>query len=479
VAATVLVTLLPAAIVWELRERGVLGSFWGELVVSMLLALLATSAGSAFWRRHSSGDVLFSDLPVWGRLRRARMQRRIRRADDVLREAHAADPERKAQLLGDLAAALDAQEPYLDGHSRRVARYATMTARRMDLPDEQVERVQAAAAVHDIGKLAIPAEVVGKPGRLTDAEFAQMKRHAGEGGAMLADLGEPELAGIVRAHHERWDGSGYPAGLAGEEIPPEARIISVADTFDAITSARAYRPATEHERALEVIDEEAGAQLDPAAARAFISCYSDRRGAALWSALVTQWRALANAISAPVLLSSVAVASAAVNPAPAETPDHGSAAVAPTPSVRASPAPSATPSARPTSTPTAAAPAESPAPSVTPWTSFEPVAIPAAAAETPALAAAPTPTPTPTPSAVAPPDPLAPVVIPTITPVPTPAPPLPTPTPSPTPSPAPTAEPTATATPHPPHTAEDCKNGGWEDLGYPNQGQCIADATGP
>src|SRR3954454_6746461 len=326
VAATVLVTVLPAAVAWELRERGVLDSFWGELIVSMVVALLATSAGSAYWRRHSSGDVLFSDLPVWGRLRRARMQRRIGRADDLLRDAHAADPERQAQLLGDLAAALDVQEPYLDGHSRRVARYATMTARRMDLADEQVERVQAAAAVHDIGKLAIPADVLAKPGRLTDAEFVQMKRHAGEGGAMLADLGEPDLAGLVRGHHERGAGGGSPAGLAGEQIPVEARIISVADTFDAITSERAYRPATEHARALDVIDEEAGAQLDPAAARAFISCYSDRRGAALWSALITQWRALANALSAPVLLSSVAVASAAVNPAPAETPDHRSAA---------------------------------------------------------------------------------------------------------------------------------------------------------
>jgi hypothetical protein len=100
VAATVLVTILPAAVAWELRERGVLGSFWGELAVSIVVALLATSAGSAYWRRHSSGDVLFSDLPVWGRLRRARMQRRIRRADDLLRDADAADPDRKAQLLG-------------------------------------------------------------------------------------------------------------------------------------------------------------------------------------------------------------------------------------------------------------------------------------------------------------------------------------------------------------------------------------------
>jgi cyclic di-GMP phosphodiesterase len=111
-----------------------------------------------------------------------------------------------------------------------------------------------------------------------------MKQHAAEGGQMVKRLGDPALAAAVRSHHERWDGSGYPDGLSGERIPAEARIISVADTFDAITSVRSCRPATPHVKALEVIDEEAGQQLDPMAARAFISCYSDRRGAAFWQA---------------------------------------------------------------------------------------------------------------------------------------------------------------------------------------------------
>ncbi len=184
-----------------------------------------------------------------------------------------------------------------------------MIAGRMDLSDEDVERVQAAAAVHDVGKLHIPREIVYKPGRLTDGEFELMKQHAGEGGEMVECLDDPALAAAIRSHHERWDGSGYPDGLAGEQIPIAARIISVADTFDAITSQRAYRPATPHARALEVIAEEAGEQLDPTAARAFISCYSDRRGAALWASLVSIPRQVARRLSmTPAELTGAATA---------------------------------------------------------------------------------------------------------------------------------------------------------------------------
>ena len=133
-----------------------------------------------------------------------------------------------------------------------------------------------------------------------------MKQHAAAGGEMVEGLGDPELAAAVRAHHERWDGSGYPDGLAGERIPVEARMISVADTFDAITSARSYRAATLHAKALKVIADEAGRQLDPEAARAFISCYSDRRGAALWAGLASMPRQIAGRLStSPAELSGV------------------------------------------------------------------------------------------------------------------------------------------------------------------------------
>ena len=279
------------------------------MLLAVALSLALSSAGSAFWRRHASGDVLFSDLLLWGWLRRRRTERRLGRADELLREAGTADSARKAELLRELGAALDAQDPYLDGHSRRVARYVTMIAQRMNLPDEQVERAKAAATIHDVGKLRVPEEVVNKPGRLTDAEFELMKQHAAAGGEMVECLGDPALAAAVRGHHERWDGSGYPDGLAGERIPVEARIISVADTFDAITSARPYRAATPHAKALKVIADEADRQLDPEAARAFISCYSDRRGAALWAGLASIPRQVAGRLStSPAELTGVLAA---------------------------------------------------------------------------------------------------------------------------------------------------------------------------
>ena len=254
VVATAAVMVLPAVIVGALGALGVISSVWTGVALSALLALAATSLGSAYWRRRTTGDALFSDLLLWGWLRRGRMERRLGRADDLLDQAGTADAERKGEILRDLGVALDAQDPYLDGHSRRVARYAAMTAHRLDLPDEQAHRVRTAAMIHDIGKLRIPEAIVNKPGRLTDGEFELMKEHAAEGGKMVESLGDAALAAAVRSHHERWDGSGYPDGLSGEQIPLAARIISVVDTFDALASARSYRAATPHAKVLRIIE---------------------------------------------------------------------------------------------------------------------------------------------------------------------------------------------------------------------------------
>src|SRR3954452_24882898 len=183
--ATFVVIVLPAVVVGGLSALGVLTSVWMGVALAVALSLAFSSAGSAYWRRQASGDVLFSDLLVWGWLRRRRTERRVGRADELLGHAGAADSARKAELLRELGEALDAQDPYLDGHSRRVARYVTMIAQRMHLPDEQVERAKAAATIHDVGKLRVPEAVVQKAGRLTDGEFAPMKEHAAAGGAMV------------------------------------------------------------------------------------------------------------------------------------------------------------------------------------------------------------------------------------------------------------------------------------------------------
>ena len=139
--------------------------------------------------------------------------------------------------------------------------------------------------MHDIGKINIPRSILNKPGKLTDDEFALVKRHAADGAALVSALDDPELTAIVRHHHERLDGTGYPDGLAGEDIPVGARVIAVADTFDAITSARAYRKTRTHGQAIQILQAESGMQLDAAAVAAFVSYYSARRSVGFASML--------------------------------------------------------------------------------------------------------------------------------------------------------------------------------------------------
>src|SRR5207248_8433261 len=149
------------------------------------------------------------------------------------------------------------------------------------------ERVRMAGLIHDVGKLHVPPEIVHKPARLTDDEFEQIKLHSTEGARMVDCLGDAELTAIVRHHHERFDGRGYPDGLAGDNIPIGSQIIAVADTFDAIIAPRPYRPGATHKVALEILQEEEGKQLSPPAVEAFMGYYSAKRGILLWALLAS------------------------------------------------------------------------------------------------------------------------------------------------------------------------------------------------
>lgn len=184
-----------------------------------------------------------------------------------------------ARSLERLAVSLEGRVPGTYGHSHRVAAYTEGLCRAMGLPRRRVKRVRRAAALHDIGKFELPGEIVNKPGPLSDEEFALVQCHAEVGAEMVAELGDTELTSIVRHHHESFDGSGYPDGLSGEEIPLGARIVAVADTFDALTTNRPYRPAIGYPQALEVLDFEAGRQLDPDVTALFRERY-----AGLWAA---------------------------------------------------------------------------------------------------------------------------------------------------------------------------------------------------
>ncbi len=177
-----------------------------------------------------------------------------------------------------LATDLEVSDPYTHGRSRRVARYASLIASRMGLAPAEVAEIRAAAALHDVGKVNTPIEILHKPGRLTDEEFAIVKRHPVDGARMIGfQVEDKKLASIVRHHHERLDGTGYPDALSVGQIPLGARIIAVADTLDAITSKRPYRAAKAHKVALDILRAEAGTQLDPDAVHAFCSIYFARR----------------------------------------------------------------------------------------------------------------------------------------------------------------------------------------------------------
>lgn len=162
-----------------------------------------------------------------------------------------------------LVGAVEAKDPYTRGHTQRVAELSLLIGRELRLPPERLRVLSQAAMLHDIGKIGIPDSILNKPGPLTDEEFQVIKEHPVRGHQIIKDVRslQQEIGG-VRHHHERLDGSGYPDGLAGDAIPLEARIIAVADVLDALTSARSYRGPWTLERALTLLDQEAGSTLD-------------------------------------------------------------------------------------------------------------------------------------------------------------------------------------------------------------------------
>ncbi|HXW93485.1 MAG TPA: HD domain-containing phosphohydrolase [Terriglobales bacterium] len=163
-----------------------------------------------------------------------------------------------------LALAIEAKDHTTHTHLQRVRTYAVEIAKELGLSADEIEALRAAAVLHDIGKLAVPEHIINKPGKLTPEEFEKMKVHPLVGAEILDRVAFPyPVAPIVRSHHERWDGSGYPAGLAGEEIPIGARILAVVDCLDALASDRQYRPAIPLDRAMARVKEKAGIWFDP------------------------------------------------------------------------------------------------------------------------------------------------------------------------------------------------------------------------
>jgi len=222
---------------------------------------------------------------VKARVRQALERRRLilenRDYQDRLEERVAIQARRLEELflasIQSLADALEVKDPYTHGHSLRVSRYSTLIARTLALDPEFVRQTELGGRVHDIGKIGVREVVLNKPGPLTADEYQHVMSHPMVGWRILSPLlaDHPKALNIVRWHHERFDGRGIPDGLRSEEIPLEARIAAVADTFDAMTSVRPYRPGVPLDATVTELQRCAGSQFDPRVVEAFVAAVDD------------------------------------------------------------------------------------------------------------------------------------------------------------------------------------------------------------
>jgi putative nucleotidyltransferase with HDIG domain len=244
----------PLLTIW--REN--FGSFWvsylGAVFAAMLVVVLPRTSTLEIL-------ILIAPLPV---ILYVTLRHVLGRASDQIGHLEKMNKVYLSTIEA-LAQAVDAKDQVTHDHVRRVQDNALLLAKVLDLhDDEQLQAIKAASLLHDIGKIAIPEHILNKPGRLTPSEFEIMKRHAPIGADILAVIGFPyPVVPIVRHHHENWDGSGYPDGLAGEAIPIGARILQVVDCFDALTSDRPYRPRMDDEEALQILMQRRGTMYDP------------------------------------------------------------------------------------------------------------------------------------------------------------------------------------------------------------------------
>jgi putative two-component system response regulator len=194
---------------------------------------------------------------------RIRTQLRLKRLIDQL--------ERTENVIFMLAQAVEAKDPYTEGHLQRISAYAEQMAQVCGLSPGEILQIRYGGILHDIGKIGVNDTVLLKPGSLTPAEYEQIKLHPSIGAGIIAQMRfAPEVAPIIRGHHECWNGCGYPDGLVGEAIPIGARIIAIVDSFDAITTDRPYRKAMEIQPALAELASAAGTQFDPELLTVFV-----------------------------------------------------------------------------------------------------------------------------------------------------------------------------------------------------------------
>jgi putative nucleotidyltransferase with HDIG domain len=251
--------------IWRAHLAGVWINYFGGIFGAMLVMLLA---------RFSTLEtvILIVPLPV---LLYVTFRHALGRATDQI-DNLAKMNRVYVGAIEALAHAVDAKDQVTHDHTRRVQDQTLRLARALSVDDDgELQAIKAAALLHDVGKLAIPEHILNKPGRLTPAEYEIMKRHAPIGAEILSVIGFPyDVAPIVRHHHENWDGTGYPDGISGSQIPIGSRILAVVDCFDALTSDRPYRPRMEDRDALQILSDRRGNMYDPHVVDAFFALHA-------------------------------------------------------------------------------------------------------------------------------------------------------------------------------------------------------------
>jgi putative nucleotidyltransferase with HDIG domain len=253
-----------------------LGALLATAIVSILSAqsIVRPIRGVVAHLKESEGTGLLPEFRAQpARIHEIReLAESFNRAAGAIREGRANLHRAYVEFVGSLASALDARDRYTAGHSRRVSELACGVAQSMNLPPQELEVIRIGALLHDIGKIGIGDGVLQKPGKLTSEEFALIQQHPTIGRRILEGVhGFQDYLSIVELHHENWNGTGYPWGLRGEATPLGARIVHVADAYDAMTSDRPYRRGMSLEQALRVLRQYAGTQFDPAIVPVFAS----------------------------------------------------------------------------------------------------------------------------------------------------------------------------------------------------------------
>lgn len=232
-------------------------------------------------------------LEIESRSAHGRLEEQVAERTEQVREALSEVARSRLEVVRRLSRAVEQRDFDTGTHIERIGELSALLAEHCGLPSERVELIRTAAPMHDVGKLGIPDCILSKPAPLTEAERTEMQRHAEIGDEILSGSGIDLLdlaATIALTHHERWDGTGYPGGLAGEEIPLEGRIVAVADVYDALSSDRVYRAALPVERAIAMIADGAGSQFDPAIAALLADIVAGRSGNGLRDLTVANQR---------------------------------------------------------------------------------------------------------------------------------------------------------------------------------------------